>query len=142
MAIAALNHVTHYPYDRPGRARAADHPSQARPALPRGDPELLARRYAGTALRELAAGPEPATGWRAIVFPEPVSEFRIEVDLVAELSIINPFDFFVETYAESFPSSIRAELQAELAPYLVTEAGRAAAPSLPGQTLPRKPRTP
>ncbi|MGH6781975.1 MAG: transglutaminase family protein, partial [Sphingomonadaceae bacterium] len=50
-----------------------------------------------------------------------MSEFRIEVDLVTELSVINPFDFFVETNAEVFPFVYPEELQAELAPYLVTE---------------------
>jgi hypothetical protein len=39
------------------------------------------------------------------VFPEKTTEFRIEVDLVAEMSVINPFDFFLEPAGRSrFPS--------------------------------------
>ncbi|MDB5990897.1 MAG: hypothetical protein JWQ10_2300 [Herbaspirillum sp.] len=52
-----------------------------------------------------------------LVFPEKTTEFRIEVDLVAEMSVINPFDFFLEPYAEKIPFSYATELQNELSPY-------------------------
>jgi hypothetical protein len=38
------------------------------------------------------------------VFPEKTDELRIEVDLVAEMAVFNPFDFFLEPYAEKSPS--------------------------------------
>jgi hypothetical protein len=37
------------------------------------------------------------------VFPEPTREFVVEIDLIAEMAIINPFDFFLEASAETFP---------------------------------------
>ena len=56
-----------------------------------------------------------------LVFPKPVSELRIEVDLVAEMTVINPFDFFIEEAAEKFPFRYDAILARELIPYLETE---------------------
>ena len=40
---------------------------------------------------------------RASFYPEKVREFAVEVDLVAEMSVYNPFDFFLEPGAENFP---------------------------------------
>ena len=53
-----------------------------------------------------------------LVFPEPVKELDICVDLVAEMTVINPFDFFLEEYAERFPFAYPDALRAELEPYL------------------------
>ena len=41
-----------------------------------------------------------------LVFPEPATELTVTVGLVAEMTVINPFDFFVEEYAEEFLSLI------------------------------------
>ena len=38
-----------------------------------------------------------------VVFPKPTRELRIEVDLVAEMAVLNPFDFFLEAYARKIP---------------------------------------
>ena len=53
-----------------------------------------------------------------MVFPEKVTEFKIEVDLVTEIRVFNPFDFFLEDYAENFPFKYESGLKEELAPYL------------------------
>ncbi|HWE02252.1 MAG TPA: transglutaminase family protein [Tepidisphaeraceae bacterium] len=52
-----------------------------------------------------------------LVFPKKTTEFSIEVDLVAEMTVINPFDFFLDAYAETFPFKYDAVLEGELAPY-------------------------
>src|SRR5262249_57923625 len=56
------------------------------------------------------------------VFPEKTREFTITVDLIADMAVINPFDFFVEPFAENFPFAYPAEFAEELAPYLDAEA--------------------
>ncbi|MFE3542302.1 transglutaminase family protein [Nocardia sp. NPDC059177] len=53
-----------------------------------------------------------------LVFPEPTRELSITVGLIADLEVVNPFDFFVEDYAEYFPFTYPAALAADLEPYL------------------------
>ena len=54
------------------------------------------------------------------VFPEKTRRLSIEVDLVAEMVTINPFDFFVEEYADNYPFDYEPQLRKELAPYFET----------------------
>ncbi|MGK2876226.1 MAG: DUF2126 domain-containing protein [Nocardioides sp.] len=62
---------------------------------------------------------DPFGNWLArLVFPEKVSTLEINVGLVADMMVINPFDFFIEEYAERFPFDYPADLRADLAPYL------------------------
>ena len=55
------------------------------------------------------------------MFPEPARQFEIEVDLVAEMVVVNPFDFFLEPAANAFPFDYEPALRRELQPYLETE---------------------
>jgi len=54
-----------------------------------------------------------------VVFPGATRQFSLEVDLVAEMTVINPFDFFLEPNAEKFPFSYEEWQLRELSPYLV-----------------------
>ncbi|MEO0895808.1 MAG: transglutaminase family protein [Bacteroidota bacterium] len=59
-----------------------------------------------------------------VVFPEKTREFQVDVEVIAEMVSINPFDFFLEEYAEKVPFHYDAQLKKELSPYLeIKEAG-------------------
>ena len=53
-----------------------------------------------------------------VVFPEPTRALSIEVDLIADMTVINPFDFFLEASAQHYPFSYEAQLRKELTPFL------------------------
>jgi uncharacterized protein (DUF2126 family)/transglutaminase-like putative cysteine protease len=53
-----------------------------------------------------------------LIFPQKATEFSVVVDLVAELTVSNPFDFFLEKYADEFPFTYEPALLRELGPYL------------------------
>ncbi|MEP6562234.1 MAG: transglutaminase family protein, partial [Nakamurella sp.] len=53
-----------------------------------------------------------------LVFPERANELSITVGLVADLTVVNPFDFFIEEYAEHYGFAYPQDLANDLEPYL------------------------
>jgi uncharacterized protein (DUF2126 family) len=132
----ALNHVSHYRYDRPVQLGAQL--VRLRPA-----PHCRTRILAYSMRVEPAQHfinwqQDPQANYLArLVFPERTREFRVEVDLIAEMAVLNPFDFFLATYAEAIPFEYEATEVSELAPYLL----RSEAMPLFAEYLARIPRS-
>ena len=121
MAIrVALHHRTTYTYDRP--VQLGPQTVRLRPASHCRTPILA---YA-MSVDHGEIGLAPFVNWQQdpqgnhlarLVFPQPVEKFGVTVDLVAELVPINPFDFFLEDYAQQYGFNYENSLAHDLAPY-------------------------
>ena len=117
---AALNHVTHYKYDRP--VNLGPQVVRLRPAPHCRSNVISYSLKVEPAQHFINWQQDPFANYQArLVVPEKVTEFKVTVDLVVEMAVYNPFDFFLEPSAEKFPFKYSDELKAELAPYLATE---------------------
>jgi transglutaminase-like putative cysteine protease len=113
----ALRHVTHYRYDR--LVNLSPHVVRLRPAPHCRTPILSYSLNIEPAGHFINWQQDPFSNYLArLVFPEKTGEFKITVDLVAEMSVFNPFDFFLKPSAEQFPFAYSPELRHELQPYL------------------------
>lgn len=114
---AALHHVTHYRYDR--LTSLGMQTIRLRPAP-----------HARSHIQSYSLKVKPAEhfiNWQQdpfgnflakVVFPEKIKEFRIEVDLLTEIRVFNPFDFFLEDHAKDFPFKYEDTVREQLTPYL------------------------
>lgn len=117
---ASVYHLTHYIYDKPVRLG---------PQIIRLKPAAHSRTKVLS--HSLKVSPEnhfvnlqqdPYGNYLArFVFPEPVSELKIEVDLIADMTVYNPFDFFVEEEATRWPFRYPQELAEDLSIYMIPE---------------------
>lgn len=113
----ALRHNTYYDFDRP--VNLSPHVIRLRPGP-----------HSRTPIHSYSLKVEPADhfiNWQQdafgnflakIVFHEKTERLAIEVEVVADMTVINPFDFFLDEYAENFPFTYPKQLKKELAPYL------------------------
>ena len=114
MAIrVALHHKTAYRYDR--LVNLSPQVIRLRPAPHCRTPILSYSLRVQPAGHFLNWQQDPQSNFLArAVFPDKVHELRVEVDLVAELAVYNPFDFFLEPHAEQFPFVYSDEQAREL----------------------------
>ena len=114
---AALHHVTHYTYDR--LVELGPQTVRLRPAPHCRSRVLSYSLRVEPAQHFINWQQDPFANYQArLVFPEKVRSFKVEVDLVVEMAVYNPFDFFLEPEAEHVPFQYGDSVRQELAPYL------------------------
>ncbi len=120
----ALHHKTHYTYDKPTtifpqvvRLRPAPH---TRTRIESYSMKINPIENYTNWMQD------PFGNYQArLNFQEKAKEFSVEINLVADLSVINPFDFFLEEYADRFPFNYTEQQIKELQPYLhIDEEGK------------------
>lgn len=113
----AIRHKTIYKFDRP--VSLSPHVFRLRPAV-----------HSRTPIKAYALRIEPKNhfiNWQQdpfgnlvarVVFPDKCQKLSVEVEVIADMTVINPFDFFVEEYAENYPFTYDSLTLKELQPYL------------------------
>jgi uncharacterized protein (DUF2126 family)/transglutaminase-like putative cysteine protease len=122
MAIrVAINHKTEYRYDRP--VKLSPHTVRLRPAVHTRTPIHSYSLKVQPEEHFINWQQDPFGNFLArLVFPEKTRRLSVEVDLIAEMVVINPFDFFLDEYAQHYPFKYPKRLAKELAPYMAISA--------------------
>src|SRR5262249_38999548 len=141
MAIhVALSHKTHYRYDRP--VSLSPQIVRLRPAPHCRTPIVTYSLVVAPRNHFLNWQQDPHGNHLArLVFPETTQDLTIEVDLVAEMAVYNPFDFFLEPAAEAMPFQYEPWLRKELASFLDADGGGPAFRDYVAGAKPRGART-
>jgi uncharacterized protein (DUF2126 family)/transglutaminase-like putative cysteine protease len=115
----AIEHRTTYRFDRP--IAIGPHVIRLRPAPHARTPIEAYTLTISPSDHFINWQQDPFGNYLArVVFPGKATELDITVGLVADMKVINPFDFFIESYAETYPFRYPPELAADLKPYLDT----------------------
>ncbi len=116
----ALKHRTHYRYDK--TVSLGPQIIRLRPSLHSRTPILSYSLDVSPAEHTLRWQLDSASNQQAhVLFPEKTSEFAVEVNLVADLSPLNPFDFLLDPAVENYPFQYRPETATDLHPYLLVD---------------------
>ena len=117
---ASIYHLTHYKYDKP--VRLGPQIIRLKPAA-HSRTKVLSHSLKVTPENHFVnLQQDPYGNYLArFVFPDPVTEFKIEVDLIADMTVYNPFDFFVEEQATRWPFEYPETLVEDLSIYRKTE---------------------
>ena len=116
----AIRHTTHYAFDR--RVTLSPHVIRLRPA-PHSRTPILAYTMKVTPEKHFINWQQDPFGnyLARLVFPEATREFSVDVEVIADMTVINPFDYFIEESAFHWPFDYDAALKRELTPYLEAE---------------------
>ena len=113
----ALHHRTSYRYDR--AVTVGPQTVRLRPAPHCRTPILSYSMKVEPAEHFINWQQDPQGNYSArLVFPKPTKLFSVEVDLIAEMTVFNPFDFFLDPTAEKVPLVYEPKLATELTPFL------------------------
>jgi uncharacterized protein (DUF2126 family) len=113
----AIHHITEYQFDR--SVSLSPHVLRLRPAAHCRTPILGYSLKITPENHFINWQQDPFGNFLArVVFPEKTQSLRVEVEVITDMTVINPFDFFVDEYAEKFPFQYEKALKQELHPYL------------------------
>ncbi|MCF3640393.1 transglutaminase family protein [Rhizobium sp. TRM95111] len=117
---ASIYHLTHYTYDNP--VRLGPQIIRLKPAAHSKTKVISHSLKVSPANHFVNLQQDPYGNYLArYVFPDPVTELKIEVDLVADMTVYNPFDFFVEEESENWPFEYPEDLRDDLKIYRAPE---------------------
>lgn len=113
----AIEHTTVYRFDR--AVELGPHVVRLRPAPHCRTPVLAYSLNVEPSTHFLNWQQDPFGNYLArLVFLEKARELTVTVDLVADMTVINPFDFFLDEDAQHVPFTYDDDLRRDLAPYL------------------------